>query len=406
MDAIKLRELIPELLAQFEEDGYSEEMMRNARWVLRHFQKFCVWNGIAEVGPPEMEAFLRVQYDLEMSAKDVTPAQCVVRKPLLALWEYSQTGTYRKTHAGQKATPPSRFSVFYGDYSEFVDSLPVKPRTKEMKMCRMRIFLQHLAAKGLERIEDLSLDDVYGYLDDGRHSPHSLKRDAYYLRETLEWMRGRGTIGFGGRDAFPVIKARPYSPVPSYYTSDEVARMLSCIDTSTKEGKRDMLVVSLLAHYGMRCGDVAKLEFGNIDWAAGRIDIVQDKTGMPLTLPLIDEVKFPLLDYAKNARPESDDPHVLLTTYAPHTPYKDGSSFHMKLTKVIERAGVDIAGRRHGGHALRHSVASGLLEANVPLPTIGAVLGHADTGTTSAYLSIDERRLASVALEVPHVGQA
>ena len=84
MDAIKLRELIPELLAQFEEDGYSEEMMRNARWVLRHFQKFCVWNGIAEVGPPEMEAFLRVQYDLEMSAKDVTPAHAPYGLPELA----------------------------------------------------------------------------------------------------------------------------------------------------------------------------------------------------------------------------------------------------------------------------------------------------------------------------------
>ena len=42
----------------------------------------------------------------------------------------------------------------------------------------------------------------------------------------------------------------------------------------------------------------------------------------------------------------------------------------------------------------------------VPLPTIGAVLGHAGTSTTEVYLSIDEPRLAELALEVPDVGRA
>ena len=404
MDIMQLGAAIDELLERLRADGYSEEMLKNSEWVLRHFRKFCVRNGVSEVGPPAMEEFLRTQYDLDIDARDVTPAQCVLRKPLLTLWEFHTTGTYLKAHQHWLLVPPERFEGFYEDYKEFVGGLGNSRRTVDMKLGRMRRFLEHLAAEGLGRIGDLTMDDVHAYIGDGKHSVHESKRDAYYLREALDWMHGRGTIGFGGRDAFPVIKAKSYSPVPSYYTGEEVARMLAAIDTSTKEGKRDMLALSLFAHYGMRCGDVAKLEFGNIDWAAGRIDIVQDKTGLPLSLPLIDEVKLPLLDYLKNARPKSDDPHVFLTTYAPHTPYKGGASFHSKLTKVMEKAGVDIAGRRHGSHALRHSVASGLLESNVPLPTIGGVLGHADTKTTEAYLSIDERRLASLAQEVPHVG--
>lgn len=403
MDIMQLGTTIDELLERLRADGYSEEMVRNSEWILRHFRKFCVRNGVDEVGPPVIEEFLRIQYDLDADARDVTPSQCVIRKPLLTLWEFHTTGTYLKAHQHWKLAPPERFAEFFGDYKRFVEGLGNAQRTADMKLGRMRRFLEHLAAKGLERIGDLEMADVHAYVGDGEHSGHESKRDAYYLREALEWMHGRGIIGFGGRDAFPVIKAKPYSPVPSYYTGEEVARMLAAIDTSTKEGKRDMLAMSLFAHYGMRCGDAAKLEVGNVDWAAGRIDIVQGKTGLPLSLPLIDEVKFPLLDYLKNARPESDDPHVFLTTYAPHTPYRDGASFHRMVTKVMERAGIDVAGRRHGSHALRHSVASGLLESETPLPTIGGVLGHADTKTTEAYLSIDERQLASLALEVPHV---
>lgn len=406
MDAELLKSQIPELIGRLEQDGYSDEMVQNARWVLGRFRKFVDWNRLTEVGPPEMEEFLRLQYDLELCAKNVTPAQCVVRKPLLELWEFANTGAYRKSRQGEKHEPPLKFASVHADYEDFVGDLDIAESTARGRLLTMRRFPRHLAANGVQDIADLVPDDVYGFLDDGHHSAHSLKRDSYHLREALEWVRGRGTIGFGGCDASPAIKARPLTPVPSYYTSSEVARMLAAIDTSTAEGKRDMLVMSLLAHHGMRRGDVAKLEVGNVDWASGTIGMIQGKTKLPLTLPLIDEAKCPLIDHLKNARPESDGPHVLLTTYAPVTCHKGGSALHRIVAGVMGRAGIDFAGRRRGGHALRHSLASSMLEEKVPLPTIGGVLGHADTGTTEAHLSIDERRLASIALEVPHVGRA
>ena len=406
MNTHELRKEIRDLLERLEADGYSAEMRQNARWVLRHFYKFCVFNGIEEIGPPAMEEFLRVQYDLEIDAADVTPAQCVVRKPLLTLWELHTTGTYLKSHQRSRVAPPEGFEAFYLRYEEFVRGLGNSARTVDMKLGRMRRFLEHLRARGLRDVGALAPADVHAYVGDGEHSCHESKRDAYYLREALDWMRDEGVVPFGGRDVFPKIRARRYSPVPSRYTSGEVARVLASIDVSTAEGKRDMLVCSLFAHYGMRCGDVAKLELGDIDWAARRIRLVQDKTGLPLELPLIEEVELPLADYLRNARPESDDPHVLLTTHAPHTPYKGGSALYGFVRRAIERAGIDPGGRRRGPHALRHSLASAMLDGGVPLPTIGAVLGHAGTSTTEAYLSIDESRLAELALEVPDVGRA
>ncbi len=66
----------------------------------------------------------------------------------------------------------------------------------------------------------------------------------------------------------------------------------------------------------------------------------------------------------------------------------------------MHTAGIKIQnGKKHGPHALRHSLASALLEANTPLPVISEVLGHTDTRSTSVYLKIDINQLRTCALE-------
>jgi site-specific recombinase XerD len=54
-----------------------------------------------------------------------------------------------------------------------------------------------------------------------------------------------------------------------------------------------------------------------------------------------------------------------------------------------------------GTSLLRHSAASRLLRAAVPLPTISAVLGHASSESTNVYLSVDQARLLECVLPVP-----
>jgi integrase len=404
MDTKYLKTLIPEFLERLENDGYSPEMVENNRWILRHFQKYCEGLCLAEVDVGVAGGFLKEKYDLDIGATDVTPCQCVLRKPLLAILEFARTGSYGKRCTSRITKGvPEHFSGFYRDYVDYMESLKLCDSTLRIKLCRMRYFIDYLDRIGLENISGLEMGHVYDYLADGRHSVHALKRDSYCLREALDWMHWRGTVGFSGRDAFPVVRARVYSPVPSYYTDEEVRHILAAAETFTTTGKRDLLVISLAVYYGLRVGDIAALRMDDIDWQNDRITITQKKTKVPLVLPLIDEVRYPLLDYLKNARPESDNPYVLLTLYAPVTNIKHGSTFHSVFTAAIERAGIDYSGRRHGGHAMRHSIASSMLKSDVPLPAISGVLGHSSTKTTRIYLSIDEKSLAELALEVPDV---
>ena len=62
--------------------------------------------------------------------------------------------------------------------------------------------------------------------------------------------------------------------------------------------------------------------------------------------------------------------------------------------------------RRHGGHALRHSLVKELLNNNQSLPVISEVLGHKSTTSTRHYIRIDAESLRQCALEVPLVDPA
>ncbi|HDO26231.1 MAG TPA: integrase, partial [Nitrospirae bacterium] len=73
------------------------------------------------------------------------------------------------------------------------------------------------------------------------------------------------------------------------------------------------------------------------------------------------------------------------------------------LGSTINASGIDTSGRKHGAHAMRHSLASRFLENEESIPIISEALGHQSTTTTMSYLRIDVESLRKCALNVPLV---
>jgi site-specific recombinase XerD len=74
----------------------------------------------------------------------------------------------------------------------------------------------------------------------------------------------------------------------------------------------------------------------------------------------------------------------------------------MIVDGYLKRAKIKIpAGKKHGPHALRHSIATLLLENNIPISTIKEILSHKSSETTKIYLKIAQKQLLECALEVP-----
>ena len=81
---------------------------------------------------------------------------------------------------------------------------------------------------------------------------------------------------------------------------------MNCINRDTVIGRRGYLVMLLAVQLGIRAGDIRNVRFNNIRWDINKIDFNQEKTLNSLQLPLLENLKYSLLDYIKNSRPKSD----------------------------------------------------------------------------------------------------
>ena len=152
---------------------------------------------------------------------------------------------------------------------------------------------------------------------------------------------------------------------------------------------------------GLRRSDIKKLCFSDIDWEKETLTVTWQKTKELLELPLTNEIGMALIDYLREGRPVSREPHIFLALGAPYQPLSKDNHLHQVLNKYIRRSGVVLcADKAHGMHSLRHTLASGLLEQGTPLPVISGILGHRDSNTTMEYLRIGVEQLRSCTLEM------
>jgi integrase len=190
--------------------------------------------------------------------------------------------------------------------------------------------------------------------------------------------------------------------LPSYYSPEEVEQLINCIDRSNPNGKRDYAMVLLAARIGLRCSDIANMQFTNILWERELISIKQQKTKDPIELPLFPEIGNAVIDYLKHGRPQSNLPYIFLRHIPPYDNVCNNLLYGI-ITKYLNLSGIKYDERKHGPHALRHSLATNLLKNEVTLPVISSVLGHSRSESTMFYLRIDTNSLRKCALEVPTI---
>ncbi len=70
------------------------------------------------------------------------------------------------------------------------------------------------------------------------------------------------------------------------------------------------------------------------------------------------------------------------------------------IAKYMRLAHIPKSMKKVGMHSLRHTLASLLLENDIPLPTISDILGHIDTESTAVYLKADIQKLKECPMDI------
>ena len=191
--------------------------------------------------------------------------------------------------------------------------------------------------------------------------------------------------------------SKPYV-IPSVYSIEEVKKIEEAVDTSTVLGKRDYAMILLASRMGMRSGDIVNLRIEDVS-KKNELNIIQEKTGKILHLPLIKEVKSAIEDYL-SFRLFSPIEQLFITVKAPYRAVTT-STLRRALKKYITLAGIDPGKRKCGPHVLRSSLASSMVNDDISYETVRKVLGHSSNNAIKHYARIDVEKLRRYSLTPP-----
>lgn len=152
---------------------------------------------------------------------------------------------------------------------------------------------------------------------------------------------------------------------------------------------------AVMAHTGMRCGEVLGLQWSAVDFFNARIHVrqaaVMGRIYLPKTarsvamLPLSPELKAILQEYADWQ--DHAGGHIAERRYDLMFPGPKGAPLHAggvrvhHFTPLLERLGIP-----HGGlHAFRHGLATSLFSAGAPPAVVQGTLRHGNLRTTMSY---------------------
>lgn len=288
------------------------------------------------------------------------------------------------------------------EYLNLEEFRSLSPLTISSKRVTITSFMNYLGDNNVKDFHHCKQKNVTGYLSSlADLSSSTISGRIFILRHFFNYLNSRNLTQFSGNELFPVIFTNKQERILSFYSIDEIRRIVSAIDRGTPYGKRDFIVVLLAAELGIRSGDIIRLKMSNIHWEHNTIEFIQYKTKIFNQLPLLENIKYALIDYLKNGRPESDLEYIFIGMKNGGKPLTN-TCIHQIVSKYFKKAGVDISERKHGPHAMRHSLASSMLHNNTPMYVIKEVLGHSNINTTRMYLNIDIDTLRKLALEAPY----
>ena len=217
---------------------------------------------------------------------------------------------------------------------------------------------------------------------------------AQHLRTFFRFAECRGWCKPGLAEGIMPPRFHPGEPLPKGLDREEVLHLLATTEGSRSADVRDRAILMLLIAYGLRAGEVAGLQFDDVDWEEEALRVRRPKPGRTHHYPLSRGVGQAILRYVREVRPPRPERTLFLTLSAPLRPLSGNAMSHI-VRRRLDRIG--IKGKRRGPHALRHGAAQHLLDHGLSMKEVGDYLGHRSVSATSAYAKVQLGALREVA---------
>jgi len=327
----------------------------------------------------------------------------LIRKTTDMLMQYYENGNVKWTKVPSWGNPSFKVPLYIQISNNYINQLVIKEYgqgTIELRKSVSKKFLTYLEQEGFHDLYELRLTNVSQFIPYASkfYQTTSMGTVLSALRSFLTFAASIQLTSIDLTRAIPSGFGRKTTIIPMI-TIEEEEKLIAEIDRKTVTGKRGYAILLLALRLGLRAVDIVNLRLENIKWRTNTIEIIQQKTGRALTIPLLADTGNAIIDYVLHGRPDSQESYVFLRSQAPYFKLSGHSSIYHIVSLYMKRAGIRQSnGDRKGSHCCRHTAATRLLAAETPLPLISSLLGHANKNSTTVYLSTDLEHLRACAL--------
>jgi site-specific recombinase XerD len=283
-----------------------------------------------------------------------------------------------------------QYEKFLRDERDLVEST-IDARCRDIRrfLCRLNIRPKDLAEVSFDLVQRTLVEQ----LEDANWKRNTVQafvgalRSFFRYAERMKWAPAKLAA------AIDSPRVYQHESIPSGPTWEQVQKLIATTDSDRRIDIRDRAILLLLAVYGFRAGEVARLTLASINWNDDVLSLRRGRNGVAQSFPLCRPVGNAIARYVREGRASSPHRSLFLQYWRP-LPLQSHGVTHIVL-KRLKAAKIDL--QRPGAHALRHACASHLLEQGLTMKEIGDHLGHQHPDSTRIYAKVNLQQLRGVA---------
>lgn len=276
----------------------------------------------------------------------------------------------------------------YLDYSKKVRNLRPNTLRKHVSTCKQ--WIGYIGEKNL-RLTEVSPEDILSwieYRENAGAKDVTISGELCVLRTLYEYLYHFGKMGHNPAKALPELICKSAAET-DYLSVNECFRLLDSFDTNTPIGLRNYTIVALLWCTGLRNNELCNLNWSDIHLTDATLLVRDGKGGAQRQIFLNDRLAEDFRRYKEKLGGEEESPvFFAFSTNAPGAQKHKRLSTHRVVDIIRDQAKAVGITKPVNPRTFRHTFATHMYEAGVPIEDLKEIMGHTDKTETTIYIHV------------------
>ena len=289
------------------------------------------------------------------------------------------------------------FKLLVTNYKEWLDILGYAETTVYNLPNHLQEFFYYLEQTNIKNINQITTKIIKEYYSElkeranerqsGALSKSYLNKHQQALKKFKEYLQNHNHKGI---NIHLKSEKQPTEEKLNILTQSEIKELFKATEYSHTESRfklRDKAILTVLYSCGLRRNEAVHLDLSDVFFDKERVFVRKGKNYKERFVPINRKNAEILEDYIYEARPEFYQSNLSEALFVNKNGTRmQGMSFANRLKAIIQATNnKTIAEKGITLHILRHSIATHLLQKEVPLESIKTFLGHSSLESTQIY---------------------